>query len=375
MMMMSIIRQRVRTIVITSHWVPFIARYYIHYFIFVCEHIIYYLNIFFIYLKHHIFFKIYFNCVKYLFYYSIMLFHEQEMPPGLRLQPYSRPLTPTPEEGMDPPRQEIGTQPLPPHNVQLVHEVTASSSVASHDRRGRGPTRGIQTQRIVQKNGKMLVPVPEHFRAPVGATLSVTLNQWTSLIDKKWNSKEFMEQSLTNVNNRMQMKTKHRCGSKSIPVRVHSSIIANGEVPDLAKFYKSIHYNSNTHEWISSESQANYDNMIKTQAEHLSRTGVIPLSQEELSVKVLKPRSGYVKGLGLRPSSSMKTTVVPAENSDYVQRLEMQIAQQNEQIARFQKSEKKQSKKIQSIIECLTQKGITGNFENGESSDSDEQAS
>ncbi|XP_028095919.1 uncharacterized protein LOC114295820 [Camellia sinensis] len=93
---------------------------------------------------------------------------EQEMPPGLRLQPYSRPLTPTLEEGMDPPRQEIGTQPLPPHNVQPVHEVTASSSVASHDRRGRGPTRGIQTQRIVQKNGKMLVPVPEHFRAPVG---------------------------------------------------------------------------------------------------------------------------------------------------------------------------------------------------------------
>ncbi|XP_028056663.1 uncharacterized protein LOC114260701 [Camellia sinensis] len=56
-------------------------------------------------------------------------YEEQEMPPGLRLQPHSRPLTPTPEEGMDPPRQEIGTQPLPPHNVQPVHEVTASSSV------------------------------------------------------------------------------------------------------------------------------------------------------------------------------------------------------------------------------------------------------
>ncbi|THG18006.1 hypothetical protein TEA_001401 [Camellia sinensis var. sinensis] len=94
----------------------------------------------------------------------------------------------------------------------------------------------------------------------------------------------------------------------------------------------------------------------ETQAEHLSQTSVIPLSPEELSVKVLKPRSGYVKGLGLRPSSSMKTIVAPAKNSDYVQCLEMQIAQQNEQIARFQKSEKKQSKKIQSIIECLTQK-------------------
>ena len=76
----------------------------------------------------------------------------------------------------------------------------------------------------------------------------------------------------------------------------------------------------------------------------------------------------------MRPSSSMKTTVAPAENNDYVQRLEMQIAQQNEQIARLQKSEKKQSKKIQSIIECLRQKGITGNFEIGKSSDSDGQA-
>ncbi|CAL5326256.1 unnamed protein product [Camellia sinensis] len=62
----------------------------------------------------------------------------------------------------------IGTQPLPPHNVQLEHEVTASSSVASHDRRGRGPTRGIQTQRIVEKDGKMLVPVPKQFHASVG---------------------------------------------------------------------------------------------------------------------------------------------------------------------------------------------------------------
>ncbi|GMP80076.1 hypothetical protein CsSME_00035314 [Camellia sinensis var. sinensis] len=32
------------------------------------------------------------------------------------------------------------------------------------------------------------------------------------------------EQSLANVNNMMQMKIKHRCGSKSIPVRIYSSI-------------------------------------------------------------------------------------------------------------------------------------------------------
>ncbi|KAL7241093.1 hypothetical protein ACSBR2_006671 [Camellia fascicularis] len=54
---------------------------------------------------------------------------EQEMPPRFRLQSHSGPLTPTPEEGMDPPSQEVGTQPLPPHNVQPEHEVIASSSV------------------------------------------------------------------------------------------------------------------------------------------------------------------------------------------------------------------------------------------------------
>ena len=77
----------------------------------------------------------------------------------------------------------------------------------------------------------------------------------------------------------------------------------------------------------------------------------------------------------MRPSFLVNTTVAPAENRDHVQRLELQIAQQNKQIARFEKSEKKQSKKIQSIIECLRQKGITGNFESRESSDFDGRAS
>ncbi|GMP61475.1 hypothetical protein CsSME_00023928 [Camellia sinensis var. sinensis] len=120
---------------------------------------------------------------------------DQETPPGLRLQSHSRLLNPTPEEGTDPLCQDIstqpllphnvqpehktrgrgptrsiqaqrivdkdgkmldiGTQPLLPHNMQPEHEVTTSSSIASQTR-GRGPTRGIQPQRIVNKDGKML---------------------------------------------------------------------------------------------------------------------------------------------------------------------------------------------------------------------------
>ncbi|THG23994.1 hypothetical protein TEA_012966 [Camellia sinensis var. sinensis] len=310
---------------------------------------------------------------------------------------HSGPLTPTPEEGMDPLGQEVGTQPLPPHNVQPEHEVTASSSVGKFAKlRGCGPTCGIQAHHIVDKDGKMLVPIPEQFRALVGDNASKLASKFgievqTQLLDlsvhrwKKVNAadKELMIQRL--ADNTIQTQAEHlsqpsvilltpeelsvkvlkpRPGyvkglGKRPSFSVNTTVapvensdyakcqsltntIANGKVLDLAKFYKSIHYNSNMHEWISSKNQANYDNMIQTQAEYLSQTGAIPLSLEELLVKVLKLRSGYVKGLGMRPSFSMKTTVAPAESSDYVQRLEMQIAQQNEQIARFQKSEKKQ---------------------------------
>ncbi|KAL7219309.1 hypothetical protein ACSBR2_012393 [Camellia fascicularis] len=71
--------------------------------------------------------------------------------------------------------------------------------------------------------------------------------------------------------------------------------------------------------------------MIKIQDEHCSQHGVVPITLEELSVKVFKRRSGYVKRLGLRPSFSFKTTSASA-NSDYVRRLEMEIQEQNEEI-------------------------------------------
>ncbi|KAL7163580.1 hypothetical protein ACSBR2_039651 [Camellia fascicularis] len=71
--------------------------------------------------------------------------------------------------------------------------------------------------------------------------------------------------------------------------------------------------------------------MIKIQAEHCSQPGVVPITPEELSVKVLKPRSGYVKGLGLRRSFSVRTTSASTD-SDYVRRLEMEIQKQKEEI-------------------------------------------
>ena len=52
--------------------------------------------------------------------------------------------------------------------------------------------------------------------------------------------------------------------------------------------------------------------MLRVQDEHCSTPEAQPLTEKEISMVVLKPRSGYVKGLGMRPSSSLKT---PASSS------------------------------------------------------------
>lgn len=118
--------------------------------------------------------------------------------------------------------------------------------------------------------------------------------------------------------------------------------------------------------------------MIQTQADHLSQPESTPLTAEELSIKVLKPKSGYVKGLGMRPSSSIRrTTTISAETNDYVQRLEMEIETQREKIQmqsnkieELEEGGKKQGEIMVDVVKFLRSKGFTGHFGNGGDSSS-----
>ncbi|KAK9989688.1 hypothetical protein SO802_029927 [Lithocarpus litseifolius] len=67
-----------------------------------------------------------------------------------------------------------------------------------------------------------------------------------------------------------------------------------------------------------------WQEMLRVQDKHCSTPDAQPLTEEEISKMVLKPRSGYKKGLGMRPSSSLRT---PASSSttQYIQQLEGQI--------------------------------------------------
>ena len=56
----------------------------------------------------------------------------------------------------------------------------------------------------------------------------------------------------------------------------------------------------------------------------------IPLTQEEISNLVFKKKSSIVKGLGMRPSSSLVTTASSSSSVEYIRRLENEIIELKE---------------------------------------------
>ena len=64
------------------------------------------------------------------------------------------------------------------------------------------------------------------------------------------------------------------------------------------------------------------------------------MTPEEVFVRVLKPRSGYVKGLGMRPSFSLKIMSSSTSNA-YVRQLEECIVELQEANRRQEEERKK----------------------------------
>ncbi|KAF3948217.1 hypothetical protein CMV_025761 [Castanea mollissima] len=166
---------------------------------------------------------------------------------------------------------------------------------------------------------------------------NATLEQWTGLIDGKWTNKDWLEKSRKNSENRKKTSGKHRCGTKALAVRVDEETNNNdGQVPELAKIFKDVHFNPNTNMWIHHEDEVTYETILKVQEDHCQDPNAIPLTQEEISNLVFKKKSGIVKGLGMRPSSSLVTTASSNSSVEYIQRLENEIIELKEARARDQ---------------------------------------
>ena len=72
------------------------------------------------------------------------------------------------------------------------------------------------------------------------------------------------------------------------------------------------------------------------QEDHCQDPNAIPLTQEEISNLVFKKKFSIVKGLGMRPSSSLVTTASSSSSVKYIHRLKSEVIELKETRARDQ---------------------------------------
>ena len=113
------------------------------------------------------------------------------------------------------------------------------------------------------------------------------------------------------------------------------------------------------------------------QEDHCQDPNAIPLTQEEISNLVFKKKSGIVKGLGMRPSSSLVTTASSSSSVEYIHQLESEIielkearARDEEERAKEQEARAKQDEVQKNILNCLRSKGYDDTFTYGGGSSS-----
>ena len=108
------------------------------------------------------------------------------------------------------------------------------------------------------------------------------------------------------------------------------------------------------------------------QEDHCQDPNAIPLTQEEISNLVFKKKSGIVKGLGMRPSSSLVTTASSTSSVEYIHWLESEIIELKEARARDEEERDKeqeawaeQDEVQKNILNFLRSKGYDDAFSYG----------
>ncbi|KAI8572135.1 hypothetical protein RHMOL_Rhmol01G0175200 [Rhododendron molle] len=266
----------------------------------------------------------------------------------------------------------------------------------------RGPTRGIQAQRLIDKKGKLLVPIPQLFCASVGkhaAQLAsrIGVEVRTHVIDlgvHRWKAVDESVKApiLQRIMDMFDLQGDPMDVEKAVATQCGWRLSNHNFI--LHKKYKKLKETRgeeyarnnpptgvNPEQWMSLVTKKWtvpkwLDKMVQIETEHNALEGAIPITQEELSVKGLKARSGYVKGLGIRPSSSIRTV-----KGEYVTHLEGKVQEQakkiqeqaekiqeqaegieaaNNKIDELALAKEEQGKTLASIMAFLKQQGFTG---------------
>ncbi|KAF7148723.1 hypothetical protein RHSIM_Rhsim03G0060900 [Rhododendron simsii] len=306
------------------------------------------------------------------------------------------------------PHLVVESQPSPPPSVEIQSEAAAVSSAVAPNRRGRGISRGLELQRLVENKGKLLVPIPPEYRAPMGTYASTLASKIgvevhakvEDLSVKSWKAvdegiKAPLLQSLKDqfdfegdpidVNKAITSRCGRRLSDythrlypkfKKLKATKGEAYARSHPPPQIAieQWTRLIEKKWTNKDWL--------EEMVQVDAA-LNQEGATPLTAEQMSVTVLKKKPGYVKGLGLRPSSSIRTTsefalkalgLRPSSSAtthEYVSCLEMKIEAQNETIEKLLEANRQQQKINASMMEFLIEKGYTGHVGSAETSSND----
>ncbi|XXG53205.1 hypothetical protein AAC387_Pa03g1341 [Persea americana] len=147
------------------------------------------------------------------------------------------------------------------------------------------------------------------------------------MIEHKWKTPEWKEQSHRNSMSWKQVKMTHTSGSQSFAQQV--SITSVEEVPSTqAELYRQQHWNKKMNKWITPHAEATYQRL----EQGLSQPEVSnsPVAQQQLIEGVLGKRVARRQGYRSRgPASTPNSTMVATEGISLWQQLaESQSAQE-----------------------------------------------
>ncbi|XXG79859.1 hypothetical protein AAC387_Pa09g0838 [Persea americana] len=143
--------------------------------------------------------------------------------------------------------------------------------------------------------------------------------QWISMIEHKWETPEWKQQSHRNSLSRKQVKTTHTSGSQSFAQRL--SITPAEEVPATqAELYRQQHWSKKMNKWIKPHAEVTYQR-LDLGLSQLEVSGY-PVAQQQLIEGVPGKRAARRQGYHLRgPASIPSSTVATTEVSSLRQQL------------------------------------------------------
>ncbi|KAH7849527.1 hypothetical protein Vadar_019100 [Vaccinium darrowii] len=130
-------------------------------------------------------------------------------------------------------------------------------------------------------------------------------NDWVFMIENVWETEDLKKKSLKGQKARSFLKFNHTSGSQSFASRASIYVKKNNKKQPFTDSFKEthIHHRVGNDAWINDKAKECHEEMVRLTSKQSQLNVANPLSEEQISVKVLGKRSGYLKGYGIHKNT------------------------------------------------------------------------